>query len=55
MKKYKKSSLKYKNRAWVIVFTNILQLVIISVIIYISIIVSGKIVQNKGGNQFGYI
>ena len=26
MKKYKKSSLKYKNRAWVIVFTNILQL-----------------------------
>ncbi|MGN8850779.1 hypothetical protein [Bariatricus sp. HCP28S3_C2] len=26
MKKYKKSSLKYKNRAWVIVFTSILQL-----------------------------
>ena len=54
MKKYKKSSLKYKNRAWVIVFTNILQLVIISVIIYISIIVSDKMVQNKGGDKFGY-
>ena len=35
-------------------FTNILQLVLISVIIYISIIVSDKMVQNKGGNQFGY-
>lgn len=26
MKKYSKNSLKYKNRAWVIVFTSILQL-----------------------------